>query len=112
MIDYYNEFYKLKNKFLARVKQNFSLEKLSKVLDKFYELSFEEFHIELEKLTKQKLSLKEQDEWEDYFIQYKKEVLVLNDKIDKTDREINDLVYDLYGITNGEQKTIEESLNI
>lgn len=65
---------------------------------------------EVKKWAEKKLSLKEQDEWEDYFNEYKKDLLSLKDEIEKTDNEINKMVYKLYGLTKEEIKIIEESL--
>jgi len=97
-------------KFLNRVKENFHLESISKKIMSFHELNFLEFIEELKKY-KIKLSLKEQEEWEEYFNKRKEEILLLKEKIDNLDKEIDELVYKLYGITELEKKIIEESLN-
>lgn len=110
MLNLNKEFYDKKNKFFNRIKKSFSLEKLNKKIDSFYELEFNDFVKEIEKLSKKKLSLKEQDEWEDYFNEYKKDLLSLKDKIEKTDEEINKMVYKLYGLSKDEIRVIEESL--
>ena len=85
------------------------LEKISKKMDKFFKLSFDEF---VKELLKQKinLNLKQKDEWEDYFENYKKELSDLKEKIDKTDSEIDKMVYTLYGLNEKEIKIVEESL--
>ena len=110
MLKLNKEFYEKKNKFFNRIKKSFSLEKINKKLDKFYESEFNDFIKEVEKQAKKKISLKEQDEWEDYFNNYKKELLKLKDEIDKTDNEINQMVYKLYGLTDEEIGVVEESL--
>jgi len=109
MIENNKELYEKKNKFFNRIKKSFNLEKINKRLNKFYELEFNDFINEIEKQTKNKISLKEQDEWEDYFKDYKKELQNLKDDISKTEREINDMVYELYGITKTEQEIIAEN---
>lgn len=53
-----------------------------------------------------KLSLKDQDEWEDYFASYKKEILELKSQIDNCDREIDEMVFDLYGLSEEERKVV------
>jgi len=60
-------------------------------------------------LKKQKisLSLKQQDEWEEYFNEYKTECANLVNQIDTTDKEIDGMVYGLYGLTEEEVKIIE-----
>jgi len=55
------------------------------------------------------LSLKQQDEWEEYFEEYKKEILELKAKIDECDKEIDDMVFDLYGLNEDERRVVLES---
>ena len=95
-------------KFLKRVQGTFELEKLSKKLQKFYELTFEEFLKELKK-KKIVLSLKDQDEWQDYFDSYKKEVSEIKAEIDACDREIDEMVFDLYGLSEEERDVVISS---
>jgi competence protein ComGF len=60
-------------------------------------------------LKKQKitLSLKQQDEWEEYFNEYKTECTNLVNQINTTDKEIDGMVYGLYGLTEEEVRIIE-----
>jgi len=95
-----------KNKFLKRVKDNFDIDKLSKKLEAFYETGFKTFLKELKK-KKITLTLKDQDEWEEYFENYQKELLDLQSQIDKADKEIDMMVYELYGLTEDEIKVVE-----
>ena len=105
-----NEILNIKNKFINRVLQNFNLEKLSNKLHNFHELDFKQFCKEIEK-QKSVLSLKQQEEWEEYFID-KKDTMVKNtQKINQLDFEINALIYQLYGLTDDEIKIVEDSLN-
>ncbi|MDP8200629.1 MAG: hypothetical protein P9M11_00640, partial [Candidatus Tenebribacter burtonii] len=97
-----------KNKFLNRIKSNLEIEKITRKLDAFYNFDFKNFLAELKK-QKIKLSLKQQDEWEDYFSSYKKEINELQFQINKTDNEIDRMVYELYGLTEDEIKIVEES---
>ena len=94
------------NKFLKRVSSNLELEKLSKKLEAFYQYDFKTFLKELKK-KKVKLSLVEQDEWEEYFEAYQKELLDLQAQIDATDREIDLMVYELYGLSGDEVALVE-----
>jgi len=107
MLKLNKEFYDKKLKFVNRIQQNLKLQKITKKLDNFFDLDFKQF---CEELKKQKIefSLKEQDEWEDYFNQYKKELLKLKENIETTDKEIDEMVYKLYGITDKERKIIEK----
>lgn len=94
------------NTFLARVQSNFTIEKLSNKLKDFYAYDFKTFLSEL-KNKKVTLTLKQQDEWEQYFNEYKSEINSLQSQIEKTDKEIDQLVYQLYGLTAEEIKIVE-----
>ncbi|MCH7850776.1 MAG: N-6 DNA methylase [Nanoarchaeota archaeon] len=110
MLTLNKDFYEKKGRFSNRIKKSFGLGKINKRLSKFYELEFNDFVLEIEKQIKKKISLKEQDEWEDYFNDYKREILELKDQIDKTDREIDEMVYELYGLSEEEIGVVEGSL--
>lgn len=81
---------------------------LPKKLQDWYLLSFGDFIKELEK-KKVKLSLSQKAEWEDYFLQESKKALVLKTNIDTTDKEIDAMVYELYGLNEEEISIIEKS---
>lgn len=93
------------NKFLNRLKTSFWIEKLSWKLEKFYDLDFGGFVNELKK-NKINLSLKDQDEWEDYFNSYKNEILEIKNEIEKCDREIDEMVFDLYELDEEERRVV------
>ena len=63
---------------------------------------------ELEK-KKVKLSLSQKAEWEDYFLQESKKALELKTNIDTTDKEIDAMVYELYGLNEEEIEIVENS---
>ena len=77
-------------------------------MESFYELNFKEFLKELGK-QKIKLSLSQQDEWEEYFEDYKNSILEIKQKISQTDKEIDLMIYKLYELTEEEIKIIEEN---
>lgn len=85
------------------MKQTFALEKISTKLETFYNLDFDGFMKEL----KQKLTPKTKLEWLEVFEETKKELLDLKQQIDSTDKEINRLVYQLYGLTDEEIAVVE-----
>lgn len=95
-----------KNKFISRLKDNFSIEKISRKLDAFYLYDFSSV---INELKKQKISfkLREQDEWSGYFEEYKDKINQLQAEIDKTDRGIDLMVYKLYGLTEREIMIVE-----
>ncbi len=99
-----------KNKFLNRVKDNFEIEKICKKLETFYNYDFKTFIAELKK-QKIKISLTQQVEWDGFFNGYKTEINQLQVEIYTTDKEIDQMVYGLYELTEEEIKIVEESVN-
>jgi type I restriction-modification system DNA methylase subunit len=95
-------------RFINRIKVNFDLQKISSKLEKFYDFDFKAFAKELRK-QKIEFSLLQQDEWEDYFNTYKSEINQIQSEIEKTDKEIDQMVYELYGLTDDEIAIIENS---
>ena len=93
-------------RFLRRLQDNMPEIKINGTLETFDTLDFAGFVAELKK-QKIKLSLVQQDEWEDYFNQYKAACGELSAKITATDKEIDARVYALYGLTEEEIKIVE-----
>ncbi|MBL7975194.1 MAG: restriction endonuclease subunit M, partial [Candidatus Kapabacteria bacterium] len=86
--------------------RKYELDIILEKLQDWYQLSFAEFIKELAK-KKIKLSLSEEAEWEDYFTTEAKKALELQAQIDKTDKEIDQMVYKLYQLTDEEIKIVE-----
>ena len=95
-------------RFLRRLQDNMPDIKITGALETFDTLDFAGFVAELKK-QKIKLSLVQQDEWEEYFAQYKSALNDLSAQISATDKEIDARVYALYGLTEDEVKVIEQS---
>lgn len=95
----------LKDKFIKLIISKWSMLYISNRLDEWYNLSFEEFRKELEK-QKIKLSLQEQVEWMQYFNEQKQTAELFQQIIAQTDREIDELVYQLYELTDDEKAII------
>ena len=53
------------------------------------------------------LTLIQQDEWEEYFESYQKELLEIKANIDTTDKQIDEMVYALYGLSEDEVAVVE-----
>ncbi len=68
-----------------------------------------DFKTFLKELKKKKitLTLKDQDEWEEYFGTYQKELLEIKAQIDTTDKQIDEMVYALYGLSEDEVAVVE-----
>ena len=95
-------------KFQRTIQRKFVLEELPKKLQDWYNLPYAEFIKELGK-KKVKLTLSEEAEWEDYFMQESKKALELKATIDATDKAIDTMVYELYGLTEEEIAIVENS---
>ena len=98
----------LKLQLINLVISKFQIDNISKKLRNWHKLEFKEFLTELKK-AKVKLSLSEEAEWMQYFNEQKQNAQELKAKIEKTDKEIDQLVYELYGLTEEEIKIVEES---
>lgn len=79
---------------------------LSTKLQNWYSISYKEFIAELSK-KKIKLTLSQEAEWEDYFLQEQTKALAIKNQIDSTDKEIDRMVYELYELTEEEIKIVE-----
>ena len=93
-------------RFMQRLKDNVPNVKINSTLETFDLFDFTKFITELKK-QKIVLSLREQDEWEEYFNDYKRQCNELSTQISSTDREIDKMVYKLYGLTDEEIAIVE-----
>lgn len=94
-----------RTRFLRRLSENFEGIKITTALQTFDLLDFKGFVAELKK-QKIKLTLVQQDEWEDYFNQYREACQELTARISQTDIEIDQRVFDLYGMTTEEREIV------
>lgn len=108
MLELKTEINQKRNRFIKRLIDNLNIDKISPGIQNFAENDFKALIKELSKL-KINLSLTQQDEWEEYFMSYKKEINSLQSQISKTDNEIDQMVYQLYGLTEDEIKIVEEA---
>jgi hypothetical protein len=113
----------LVNKFKKYLQSQFQLEKLSKKLQNWHELEFGDFIKELNKAIKTSnkqrlkdnlqevptLTKKDEFEWLDLFEENKQKAQTLQTQINQTDKEIDAMVYELYGLTEEEIKIVENS---
>jgi hypothetical protein len=94
------------DKFLELIVSKFDIEKLSRKLQSWHELTFKQFLKELKK-KKVELSLDKEAEWLDYFTQQKSHADALKTQIAQTDAEIDAMVYELYGLGEEEVRVVE-----
>tara|TARA_R110001592_G_scaffold325782_6_gene606396 strand:- start:29815 stop:33099 length:3285 start_codon:yes stop_codon:yes gene_type:complete len=109
----------LSGHFTTYLQSQFVLGSLSKKLQNWYELDFGDFINELNKAIKKagtstgsvsKLSKLQEMDWMEVFETKKAEAQTLKTQIDKTDQEIDQMVYELYGLTEEEIKIVEGSV--
>lgn len=101
----------LTQKFANYFSKQYKIEKLSGKLEKWYDLEFTDFVKELNKGIKAvgglPLTKKDEFEWIDLFEENKQKALSIKSEIDKTDKEIDQMVYELYCLTEEEVKIVE-----
>ncbi len=101
------------NRFVDYLQSQFSDILLNKKLQIWHELEFAEFIKELNKAIKKsgggKLSKSDEMEWMEVFESKKEKAQTIKSEIEKTDKEIDQMVYKLYGLTEEEIKIVEES---
>ncbi len=120
-----SKFQKIENSFTKYLQSQFNIEKFSKKLQNWYNLEFVDFIKELRKGIHQNtnkginpladrsngksVDLTKQDEmeWMELLDTKKAAATELKSQIDKTDREIDLMVYDLYGLTEKERLIVE-----
>lgn len=97
-----------RSRFFRRLTDNFEGVKINGALQQFDQMDFKGLMSELKK-QKIHISIKEQDEWEDFFNERVAECQELLAQIKATDEEIDNKVFDLYGLTEVERKIVMES---
>ncbi len=106
MLSLNKELQEVSGKFQRSIMRKFALEELPGKLQNWYQLTYAEFISELGK-KKVKLTLSDEAEWESYFVQEADKALGIKNQLDSTDREIDQLVYALYGLTEEEISIVE-----
>ena len=102
---------KTSSKFQKYIQSQYPIEKLPKKLLKWHDLDFAGFIIELNKAIKkaggERLTKMDEMDWMDVFETKKAEAQELKAEIDKTDKEIDQMVYALYGLSDEEIQIVE-----
>ncbi len=111
--DFLGRYNSTKGTFSKYLTSKYSLEKLTKKLQNWYELEFGDFIKELNKAIKKaggiKLTKSDEMEWMQLFETKRAEAQALKSEVGKTDRQIDQMVYALYGLTEDEIKIVEGS---
>jgi hypothetical protein len=100
------ELNQLSEQFTKLLQTKFPTVNINNKLQSWYSLTATDFFKELAK-QKIKLSLFEQQEWLQYFEQQKTNVNNIQQTIQQTDKEIDAMVYQLYGLNEEEVRIVE-----
>ncbi|MEB3409224.1 Eco57I restriction-modification methylase domain-containing protein [Flavobacterium psychrophilum] len=95
-------------KVINMLQRDYGLTKPTKKLDTWYELTVQDFFKELAK-AKIALSAIQKDEVQEYFETYQKQAVATKSQITATDKQIDAMVYELYGLSNEEIEIVENS---
>ncbi len=104
MLALYSELHDKSNSFLKNISTKYHIEKVTRKLEKWWELDFADFIKEL----KAKISLEEQEELMLYFDKRKTELRDIVARIDATDKEIDEMVFELYGLSEEDKRVVLE----
>ena len=107
------EFNLFTDKFSLYFSRSVKIEKLTRKLENWHELDFSDFINELNKAIEKKggnqLTKSDEMEWMELFEAKSSEAQTLKREIENTDREIDQMVYELYGLTKEEIEIVENS---
>ena len=96
------------DRFIGLLQTELSIEKLPKKIENWTCFQWGDIEKELNKL-KIEISGIQKEDWFERFNRLKREAQELKHQIEQTDKEIDQMVYDLYGLTEEEIKIVEES---
>lgn len=106
MLSLHKDLQSSSDSFIRFLQGRFPLEKISKKLETWYELDYKSFLSELKK-QKIQLSMTEEKELGDLFLSEQQKAMDIRNTIDRTDHEIDRMVYELYGLTDEEIGIVE-----
>jgi hypothetical protein len=97
-----------KRRFLNRLRGSFPDIVVSQKIGRFYELDFVEFMREVSLRSHKQLSLRETDEWEEYFDDHRRKVERAIAQVQKATNGVDEMVFGLYGLDSEEIRTVRE----
>ena len=108
MLDLNKDLQNTSTKFSKLLASELGLTESSKKLQEWYNLEFADFVKELKK-KKIELTLSQKAEWMDFFETEKQKVNQIQAEIEATDKQIDQMVYELYELTSEEIEIVEQS---
>ena len=110
IMDLNNKYIEEKKSMQKWFKRTFKIDKLSKKLENYYQLDFEDF---LKEMKKKKVDIKQRETQKLLEKEFENSIDIiktLQKQINELDEKIDKLVYELYDLTSDEIKIIEDSL--
>lgn len=104
------QIFSTRNEYLKFLRADFEIKKISSKLYNFWELLEEEFLKEIKK-QKKTLKLKERREILEFFTEIKEEIIPLIEKTQKFEKELNNIIYEIYDFDLDERTYIENFIN-
>ena len=98
---------KIKNEFIELMLKEYNVKKISKKLDEFYQLNYQDF---LKEVKKQKGVISNKEKIDLEFVNKSFEINENIKKIDEIEDELNKIIYDIYQLNQKEIKIIENQL--
>ncbi len=105
MLRLHKDFQILSKKVQDSIQREFSLSEFPRKLENWHDLTYADFLKEIDK-QKVKLTLCQKSDWEEYFVMQQEKIQSLKSQIQATDRQIDDMVFDLYGLTAEERALV------
>lgn len=97
-------------KFIGLLQSELQIEKLSKKLDDWSEIEWSYFEKELKKL-KITLTGEQKEDWFERFNRLKSQAQEIKNQINQNYKQIDQMVYELYGLTKEEIELVENSIH-
>lgn len=108
LIESLAQFYKVETSLLTLLDSKYNLKYLSKKIEDWTNLDFKGFASELKKLNVN-LSLQEELEWVDFFNTQKEKALSIKINCESLEKEINNVIYNFYELTEEDIIIIENN---
>jgi len=106
MLFYINELNEIKKKFLKYLISDFKLEEPSNKLKNWVEFNWKEIELELIKFNR-RVRGQDKEEWIERFERFKAKAEIIQATIKATDEEIDEMVFELYGLSKEEIEIVK-----
>jgi len=109
IMNLHKELNNAKQNFTRLIESDLKIKQISKRLKTWYNLEWADFSEELDR-NKAKWTMPKKKEWQTFFINEKETIIPVITKITKINKNIDKIVYKLYGLSKEEIKIIEQKV--